>query len=88
MKNILIGITSSISAYKIYELIRLYKKNDFNVKVITTPNALNFISPLVIETLSENKIYCEQFKSRDDVEHISLANWADIFVIAPINLLF
>ncbi len=85
MKNILIGITSSISAYKIYELIRLYKKNDFNVKVITTPNALNFISPLVIETLSENKIYCEQFKSRDDVEHISLANWADIFVIAPIS---
>ena len=85
MKNILIGITSSISAYKIYELIRLYKKNDFNVKVITTPNALNFISSLVIETLSENKIYCEQFKSRDDVEHISLANWADIFVIAPIS---
>ena len=85
MKNILIGITSSISAYKIYELIRLYKKNNFNVKVITTPNALNFISPLVIETLSENKIYCEQFKSRDDVEHISLANWADIFVIAPIS---
>lgn len=85
MKNILIGITSSISAYKIYELIRLYKKNNFNVKVITTPNALNFISPLVIETLSENKIYCEQFKSRDDVEHISLANWADIFIIAPIS---
>ncbi len=85
MKNILIGITSSISAYKIYELIRLYKKNNFNVKVITTPNALNFVSPLVIETLSENKIYCEQFKSRDDVEHISLANWADIFVIAPIS---
>ena len=85
MKNILIGITSSISAYKIYELIRLYKKNNFNVKVITTPNALNFVSPLVIETLSENKIYYNQFETRDDVEHISLANWADIFVIAPIS---
>ena len=83
MKNILIGITSSIAAYKIYELIRLYKKNNYNVKVVLTNNALNFVSPLVIETLSNNKCYFNQFDERTDVEHINLATWADVFVIAP-----
>jgi phosphopantothenoylcysteine decarboxylase/phosphopantothenate--cysteine ligase len=68
---------------KIYELIRLYKKNNYNVKVVLTKNALNFVSPLVIETLSENKCHYNQFESRDDVEHISLATWADVFVLAP-----
>ena len=57
MKNILLGITSSIAAYKAYELIRLYKKNGYNVKVVTTQNALQFVSPLVIETLSENSCF-------------------------------
>lgn len=83
MKNILIGISSSIAAYKIYELIRIYKKNNFNVKVVLTKNALNFVSPLILETLSENKVHFEQFESRQDVEHISLADWADVFVLAP-----
>ena len=82
-KNILIGISSSIAAYKIYELIRLYKKNGYSVKVVLTKNALNFVSPLVIETLSQNKCYFEQFSSREDVEHISLATWADVFILAP-----
>ena len=84
-KNVLIGITSSIASYKIYELIRLFKKNNYNVKTIVTKNALNFVSPLVLETLSGNKTYLEQFDSREDVEHISLVNWADAFVIAPIS---
>lgn len=83
MKNILIGITSSIASYKIYELIRMYKKNGFSVKVVATQNALNFVSPLVIETLTQNKCFYNQFDAREDVEHISLATWADIFVIAP-----
>ncbi len=83
MKNILLGITSSIAAYKAYELIRLYKKNGFNVKVVTTQNALQFVSPLVIETLSENSCYYNQFEKRENVEHIALADWADVFVIAP-----
>ena len=61
MKNILLGITSSIASYKAYELIRLYKKNGYSVKVVTTQNALQFISPLVIETLSENKCFYNQF---------------------------
>lgn len=83
MKNILIGITSSISAYKIYELVRMYKKNDFEVKIVLTPNAKHFVSELVLQTLSQNKVYCEQFEKRDDVEHISLVDWADCFILAP-----
>lgn len=85
MKNILLGITSSIAAYKAYELIRLYKKNGYNVKTIITENAKNFISPLVLETLTNNKVYFEQFEKEFKVEHISLAQWADVFVIAPIS---
>ena len=82
-KNILIGITSSIASYKIYELIRLYRKNGYSVKTVLTKNALNFVSPLVLETLSNNKCYYEQFEVRDNVEHIWLVEWADIFVLAP-----
>jgi len=85
MKNILIGITSSIAAYKIYELIRLYKKNGYCVKTILTSNAQNFVSPLLLETLSNDKCYIEQFNIRCDVEHIKLVEWADVFVIAPIS---
>lgn len=85
MKNILIGISASISAYKTYELIRKFKKNGFSIKTILTPNALNFVSPLVIETLSNEKVYCEQFSKRSDVEHIALCDWADVFLIAPID---
>ena len=85
MKNILIGITSSISAYKTYELIRLFKKTGYNVKTVVTENALNFVSPLVLETLSENECYYNQFAPRTNVEHIHLVDWADVFLIAPIS---
>lgn len=85
MKNILIGITSSIASYKIYELIRLYKKNGYEVKVVLTQNSLQFVSPLVLETLSNNKVYLEQFAPRDNVEHIELTKWADVFVVAPLS---
>ena len=83
-KNILIGITGGIAAYKILELIRLYKKNNANVKVIMTENATNFVTPLTVRTLSNNPVYTKQFEV-DNLfpEHISLGSWADIFVIAP-----
>ncbi len=84
-KNILLGITSSIAAYKIYELIRLYKKKGFNVKTVITPNSKNFISPLVLETLTKEKCYFEEFAQRENTQHISLCDWADIFVVAPIT---
>lgn len=83
-KNILVGITGGIAAYKICELIRLYKKNGANVKVVVTPNALSFVTKLTLQTLSQNEVYIEQFDVQDyKPEHISLADESDIFVIAP-----
>jgi len=83
-KTILVGITGGIAAYKICSLIRLYKKSGAQVKVVVTPSALNFVTKLTLQTLSDNEVYVENF----DVEnykpgHISLADEADIFVIAP-----
>ena len=85
-KNILIGITGGIAAYKICELIRLLKKNGANVKVITTSNALKFVTKITLEALSQNKVFTNQFeKECFSTEHISLADWADVFIIAPLS---
>ncbi len=84
MKNILIGITGGIAAYKICELVRMYKKANYNVQVVLTPNATNFVTPLTLQTLSKNPVNIDSFNQIDyKPEHISLADWADIFVIAP-----
>ena len=55
-KTVLIGITAGIAAYKICELIRMYKRSGANVKIIVTPCALNFVTKLTLETLSQNKV--------------------------------
>ena len=82
-KNILLGITGGIAAYKICSLIRLYKKAGANVRVVVTPNALNFVTKLTLQTLSNNEVYVEQFDIDEyKPEHIALTE-ADIFVIAP-----
>lgn len=85
MKNILIGITSSIAAYKIPELIRMFKKANYDVKVVMTPEAKNFVTPLTLETLSSNRVYEQQFCPSDNTQHISLCSWADAFIIAPLS---
>lgn len=83
-KHILIGITGGIAAYKICDLIRQYKKNGANVKVIATPNALNFVTKLTLQNLSQNEVYVQEFDVREwKPEHISLADEADVFIIAP-----
>ena len=83
-KNILIGITGGIAAYKICSLIRLYKKSGANVRVIITPSALNFVTKLTLQTLSDNEVYVENFEIEEyKPGHISLCDEADIFVIAP-----
>lgn len=85
-KTILIGITGAIAAYKICELIRLFKKNNANVRVITTPNALNFVTKTTLESLSQNQIYIDQFNIDEfKPEHIALTDEAEIFIIAPIT---
>lgn len=83
-KTVLIGITGGIAAYKICELIRKYKRANADVKVVCTPNALNFVTKLTLQTLSKNNVYVEEFDIKDyNPEHISLADEADIMVIAP-----
>ena len=84
-KNILLGITSSIASYKTYELIRLYKKAGFNVKTVLSENALNFVSPLTFETLTNDKCYYKQYGEKTDIEHVGLVDWADVFVVAPLS---
>lgn len=83
-KTILIGITGGIAAYKICELIRRFKKSGANVKVVCTPNALNFVTKLTLQNLSQNEVYVQEFDIKEwKPEHISLADEADIMLIAP-----
>lgn len=84
-KKIIIGITGGIAAYKSLNLIRLFVKNGCEVKVVATQNALQFVTPLSIETLSQNRLYCDTFAPipEIEVEHISLAEWADCMIVAP-----
>lgn len=84
-KNILLGITGGIASYKIATLTRLLKKSRANIKVVMTPAAKEFITPLTLSTLSENPVYTE-FANRQTSEwnsHVELGLWADIFVVAP-----
>jgi len=81
--NVLIGVSGGIDAYKIYDLINIIVKNEDQVKVILTKNAQHFVTPLVIETLSMNRCYSDMFEPRTDMSHVELAEWADVFIIAP-----
>ena len=85
MKNILVGVTGGIAAYKSAGIVSLLKKKGYNVKVVMTKNATKIIGPLTLETLSRNRIYVDMWDSNPhyEVEHISLADWADVVLIAP-----
>lgn len=84
-KNILIGVSASIAAYKIAELTRLFIKIGANVKVVMSKEACNFITPLTLSTLSKNPVMVEYFNPETGEwnNHVELALWADIFLIAP-----
>jgi len=84
-KRILLGITGGIAAYKIAYLIRILKKQGAEVRAIMTPASSDFISPLVVSTLSENPVHMEFWnkKSGEWANHVELALWADVLLIAP-----
>lgn len=84
-KNILIGVTGSIAAYKTAMLVRLLVKDGANVKVIMTKLAKEFITPLTLATLSKNPILVDFFNPENGEwnSHVSLGEWADAYVIAP-----
>ena len=84
-KTVVIGITGSIAAYKIANLCSMLKKLHATIHVIMTKNACNFINPITFETLTGNKCLVDTFDRNFEfnVEHISLAKRADIFMVAP-----
>ncbi len=84
-KKILLGVTGSIAAYKSLELLRLYIKAGAEVRVVMTPSAKKFVQPLSFEALSRNRVLDDTNESwaGDDFNHIKMAQWADILVIAP-----
>jgi phosphopantothenoylcysteine decarboxylase/phosphopantothenate--cysteine ligase len=84
-KKILIGITASIAAYKSILLVRLLVKQGAEVKVVMTPAAKDFVSPVVLSTLSRNKVVVELVEGDEWSNHVMLGRWADLFVIAPLS---
>ena len=83
-KKVLVGITGAIAAYKILELIRMLKRANADVRVVLTPNALEFVTKTTIQSLSQNQVYVDQYDIEEyKPEHISLADDSDLFIIAP-----
>ncbi len=83
-KKILLGITGSISAYKSAELVRLFVKAGAQVRVVMSEASKKFITPLTMETLTQNRVLDIESESwADDNNHISIVKWADLYVIAP-----
>ena len=86
-KNILLGISGGIAAYKTASLVRLFVKSGANVKVVITPAAKDFITPLTLSTLSKNPVH-SLFTNEEDENavwnnHVELGIWADLLIIAP-----
>ncbi len=84
-KSIVFGVTGSIAAYKAAELVRMMKRLDWDVRVIMTESALEFVGELTFETLSQHPVSIEMFSESEswDIEHVSLADSADVMLIAP-----
>lgn len=84
-KKIVLGIAGGIAAYKSLLLIRLFKKAGHEIKVVITKNGLQFVTPLTLETLSQNVVHSDCFTRNEiySIEHISLADWADMIIVAP-----
>ena len=84
-KNVLIGVTGGIAAYKSAEIIRLFKKDNADVRVVMTESAKELITPLTLQAISGNEIHDSlvDVKAESAMGHIELARWADIILIAP-----
>ena len=84
-KKILLIICGGISAYKSLEIIRFLKRKNAKVKTVLTKSAKNFITPLSIASLSQEKVYDDLFSIENEAEmdHISLSRWADVILVAP-----
>ncbi|MCG2614197.1 bifunctional phosphopantothenoylcysteine decarboxylase/phosphopantothenate--cysteine ligase CoaBC [Terrimonas sp. NA20] len=84
-KKILLGITGSIAAYKSVHLVRLLVKGGAEVRVMMTPSAQDFVTPLTLSTLSKNPVLRDLFDEQSWSNHVMLGRWADIMLIAPLS---
>jgi phosphopantothenoylcysteine decarboxylase / phosphopantothenate---cysteine ligase len=84
-KKILVGVTGSIAAYKAILLVRLLVKAGAEVKVIMTPSAKDFVSPLTFSTLSKNEVFIDLFNETAWANHVALGRWADAMLISPLS---
>ena len=83
-KTILVGVTGCIAVYKSAELVRLFQKAGYRVKVVMTEHATHFVDPLTFRSLTHEPVAIGLFDDPSDpIHHISLAEEADVFVIAP-----
>ena len=84
-KKILLIICGGISAYKSLELARLLKKKEVEIKTILTKSSKEFITPLSVASLTQNKVYHDLFNAENEakMDHISLSRWCDVIVIVP-----
>src|SRR5688572_29598989 len=84
-KKILLGITGSIAAYKAPLIVRNLIKAGAEVKVVMTPAAKDFVSPLTLSTLSKNSVVADLFTNESWSNHVEMGRWADVMVVAPLS---
>ena len=82
-RRVVVGVTGGIAAYKACELVSRLKKRGAEVRVVLTEHACQFVAPLSFETLSGNPAYTDSFDRKYEIGHVSLAKWADLFIVAP-----
>ena len=84
-KRILLGVCGGIAAYKSAELVRLFRKQDCDVRVVMTDAAKQFVTPLTFQALSGHPVHCDLFDTAQEqaMSHIHLARWADLLLNAP-----
>lgn len=85
MKNILLAVTGGIAAYKAIDLTSKLTQSGYQVRVILTENAQQFVTPLAFQAISRNHVYTDTFDEKDvsEIQHITLADWADAVIVAP-----
>ncbi|MDF1493472.1 bifunctional phosphopantothenoylcysteine decarboxylase/phosphopantothenate--cysteine ligase CoaBC [Caproiciproducens sp. CPB-2] len=85
MKNMILGVTGSIAAYKAADLAHRFYKQGYQVEVILTNGATKFVTPLTFRSLTQNRVYTDVFQDDfpQEIKHISLATKADVVLIAP-----
>ncbi len=84
-RKILIGISGSIAAYKSIQIVRSLVKQGAEVKVVMSPSAKDFVSPLALSTLSKNEVMIDLFAANTWANHVQLGRWADVMLIAPLS---